>query len=876
MGSSGESASPERSDASTHGRRDEEMMTAQQLNNLSSFQKIVLNFPPSWYTTTMGTGITAMMLHELPYQFKGLDIICHIIFVLNLVIFTLVTCVTVLRYVWWPKVFILMICHPVQSLFLGAIPMAISAIINYLVLVLVPHWGHGFAIFTWVLWWINILLAIVITAGLLFVQFTRHSNSLELFSALWFLPVVCMIVASSTGAIVATVLPLQHAKLTVIMSWVTFGIGFCIAVMIVTTYYIRLTLHKIPPSGSIFSAFLPLGVFSQSAFVVLKLSEVARDIYHEHGEWLTSPNVVSYEHAGLLADALYAASIPVTLMLWGFAILWLTLAVFFVVDTLFVSVIGFNIGWWGLTFPVAVFAITTGQIGTVFVLNSEPVNDDGNSSLCSTISSKDVEIGKDPVDEKADANLVTWDEHDAHENPRTWRLSYRYMMVIVVSFYSMLCPMTSSMNAPALDILMEQFGTTNAAIGNLMMSSQILAFALGPLLYAPLSERYGRKNIMQPANFVFLIFNMSCGFATTVTQMTVLRFFTGLAGAAPISMSAGVVADLFEPEDRGQAMAFYTLAPILGPCIGPLFAGWIIQGWGADKWPWIFWFSSIYGAVIALVCFILLRETYTPVLLERKVKRLQKETGNMQLHTKFAREETLLQRYAHGCARPAIFLCTQPAVLMPCLYQAIMFGCQFLLLAEFPRVFRDEYGLPPGMAALHYIPFLIGFLFSGQIGGRFVDTMYRHLKEKNGGVGKPEFKIPLLLITAFFMPAGLLVYGWSVQYHTHWIVPDIGIVLLAIGIRAAIFVCPLYLADAVPLYSASAVAAGVSLRNLFGFSFPLFSPSLYSTLGQGWGNSLLALVTFMIGVPAPILLFIYGEKLREHSSYSKRAMALMT
>lgn len=515
----------------------------------------------------------------------------------------------------------------------------------------------------------------------------------------------------------------------------------------------------------------------------------------------------------------------------------------------------------------------TGEMGDTF-------NHDSNPPSLSSTTSNDLEKANRRADpegpESEDPNLVTWDENDMHENPRSWSKSYRLMTVAVVSCYSMLCPMTSSMNAPAIDILMREFNTPSETIGNIMMSVQILAFALGPLVYAPLSERFGRKNTVQPMNILFLIFNMSCGFAQTTSQMIALRFLTGLFGAAQISVGGGTVADLFEPEERGQAMATYTLAPILGPCIGPLFAGWIVQGWGEDKWRWIFWVSSIYGTVVAVVCFFLLRETYAPVLLNRKVDRLRKETGNMELHTKYTTKEAIFERYAHGFARPLIFLTTQPAVMMPCIYQAIMFGCQYLLLAEFPKVFKEEYNMRPGIASLHYIPFLIGFLISGQIGGRFVDMMYRYLKKRNHGVGKPEFKLPLLLATGIFMPAGLIVYGWSANYHTHWIVPDIGIVLLACGIRAAIFICPLYLADSVPLYSASAVSAGVSLRCLFAFVFPLFSPALYNTLGQGWGNSVLALVTLVVGVPSPFLLYTWGEKLREHSKYSKRAMALMT
>ena len=77
-------------------------------------------------------------------------------------------------------------------------------------------------------------------------------------------------------------------------------------------------------------------------------------------------------------------------------------------------------------------------------------------------------------------------------------------------------------------------------------------------------------------------------------------------------------------------MAMYTLAPVLGPCIGPIFAGWIIQGYGEDKWRWIFWTSTMFGAAVTILGLITLRETYTPVLLKYKARRLQKQTGNKE------------------------------------------------------------------------------------------------------------------------------------------------------------------------------------------------------------------------------------------------------
>ena len=349
-----------------------------------------------------------------------------------------------------------------------------------------------------------------------------------------------------------------------------------------------------------------------------------------------------------------------------------------------------------------------------------------------------------------------------------------------------------------------------------------------------------------------------------------------MAGVAPVAIGPGIVADLFEPEERGSAMAMYTLSPILGPCIGPIYAGWIIQAWGEDKWPWVFYISTMFGGVIAVLGFIFFRETYIPVLLENKAKRLRKETGHQGWCTIFTVRDSIKKRLVHGLLRPCIFLATQPVVLVTCIFQGLIFGCQYLLLASFSRVFKEDYGQPPGIAGLHYFSMIIGFLISGVAGGKFVDWQYRRLKEKHGGVGKPEYKIPLLLITGIAMPIGLLLYGWTAEYHIHWIVPDLGIFILSWGLRVTLFICPLYLADAVTMYAASASSAGIMTRGIFAFTFPLFAPNMYQSLGQGWGNSVLALATLVIGLPAPFLLYRFGEKLRSRSSYSRHGMSLIS
>jgi hypothetical protein len=71
-----------------------------------------------------------------------------------------------------------------------------------------------------------------------------------------------------------------------------------------------------------------------------------------------------------------------------------------------------------------------------------------------------------------------------------------------------------------------------------------------------------------------------------------------------------------------------------------------------------------------------------------------------------------------------------------------------------------------------------------------------------------------------------------------------------------------YVIDSYPDHTSSAAAAGQFVRSMTAFSFPLFAPKMYSSLGYGWGNSLLALTSIVIGLPAPILLWKYGYKLR--------------
>lgn len=390
------------------------------------------------------------------------------------------------------------------------------------------------------------------------------------------------------------------------------------------------------------------------------------------------------------------------------------------------------------------------------------------------------------------------------------------------------------MVAPALQDIGKDIGITTELELSMILSIFILAYAIGPLFLGPLSEIYGRAIVLQVTNLVYLAFNLGCGFAQTKEQMIAFRFFAGLGGSAPLALGGGLLSDCFRAEERGKAIAIYSLAPLLGPAVGPIAGGFISM---KTTWRWVFWATSIADFGIQVLGLFFLRETYAPKLLQTKAKRLRKETGNPAWHTEYdSPDRTLAKVLATNLIRPFRLLSTQPIVQVIALYLAYLYGMMYLVLSTFPEVWSNSYHESIGIGGLNYISLGIGFFLGTQICAPINDRIYRKLKKRNNNTGKPEFRIPLMNIGALLTPAGLFIYGWTSYFKTHWIGPNIGAAIFAAGIIIGFQCSQTYLVDAYTRYAASAVASATVLRSLCGFAFPLFAPYMYQSLGLGWGK----------------------------------------
>ncbi|KAI1734246.1 major facilitator superfamily domain-containing protein [Xylaria scruposa] len=469
-----------------------------------------------------------------------------------------------------------------------------------------------------------------------------------------------------------------------------------------------------------------------------------------------------------------------------------------------------------------------------------------------------------------DPNLVTWTGPDDPENPKNWTFGKKWAAVFTVSLFTLISPISSSLVAPALGSIADELHITQDFEKNLTLSVFILAYAIGPLVWGPLSELYGRVIVLQLVNLIYLFFNLGCGLARTKEQLIVFRFLAGLGGSAPLAIGGGLLSDLFNAENRGKALSIYSLAPLLGPAIGPIAGAFIAQN---TTWRWAFYATTIADAVIQGAGLFFLKETYGPILLLWKKKRLIKETGNTALHTPYDDpDRTVGKMLRTALVRPFRMITTQVIVQALAVYMLYVYGLIYIVLTSFPTLWSspkpEGYGEPLGIGGLNYISLGLGFFVGAQACAPLQDRIYVSLKRRYGGVGRPEYRVPMMIPGAVLMPVGLIVYGWTAEYKTHWIFPNIGAFLFATATIISFQCLQTYLVDTYTRYAASAVSAGTVFRSLAGFGFPLFAPSLYGRLGYGWGNTLLALLGVALGFPGPYLLWRYGERLRKRSPFA--------
>ena len=453
-------------------------------------------------------------------------------------------------------------------------------------------------------------------------------------------------------------------------------------------------------------------------------------------------------------------------------------------------------------------------------------------------------------------------QQDAGQTARKWTVTD----VLSATGFNRI--MVSTIMAPALSTIAKELDMNNVE-AVMALSAYMLATAFGPLVIGPLSEIYGRRPIMHASNIWFLIWNIVCGFANTKGLLIAARFLAGFGASAIYSLAGGVLGDVWRPEQRGKSLGIYLLIPLLGAAVGPIIGGFMAA---RTTWRWMFWSTSAFQAVMIVLCIPAFHETYAPLILHRRAESKRRTTGDPRYYTAAERLDagkSVSGVLRQSLSRPLRLLAFHPIIQIIALLSAFYYGILYIVLSTFSEMWVTSYHESVEISGLHYVAVTLGEIAGSEVGGPLMDFVFGKLRDRASGETAPEYHLPLMLPAAILAPLGLIMYGWTAHFRSFWFTVDIGVFIATFGMQMTGQPIQAYVIDAYPDHTSSATAASQFVRSLTVFTFPLFAPKMYDALGYGWGNTTVAFVALAIGVPAPLLLWKFGKRLRAkaRSSY---------
>lgn len=316
------------------------------LSHLPRPLEAIRQFTPNWFAVVMGTGVLALALAQWPTTMPGLHALGEGLWLFNTLLFVVFALMYTARWVLFFHEARRIFGHSTVSMFFGTIPMGLATIINGLLLFGLPRWGEGVVAVAEVLWWIDVAMSLACGVLIPFLMFTRQEHRIDQMTAVWLLPVVAAEVAAASGGLLAPHLADVHSQLIVLVtSYVLWAFSLPLAFSILTILVLRMALHKLPHENMAASSWLALGPIGTGALGMLLLGGDAPMIFAANG----LPGV---------GDIAAGLGLVAGITLWGFGLWWMVMALLITARYLRTG-IPFNLGWWGFTFPLGVFALTT-------------------------------------------------------------------------------------------------------------------------------------------------------------------------------------------------------------------------------------------------------------------------------------------------------------------------------------------------------------------------------------------------------------------------------------------------------------------------------------------------------------------------------------
>jgi MFS family permease len=180
-------------------------------------------------------------------------------------------------------------------------------------------------------------------------------------------------------------------------------------------------------------------------------------------------------------------------------------------------------------------------------------------------------------------------------------------------------------------------------------------------------------------------------------MLVAFRFLNGFS-VTGLTLGPSIVGDLILKENRGRAMSLAISLPVIAPFTAPAIGSYTAERLG---WRWTIWLMAITVGVSTAAALICFRETYKVKILQKKVVRLRKSTGNTLLHSKYQEHES--QPVLQSMFRPIKVLFQSSTVFLVTVYMGMNYGIGYVIITTLVPMVEERYHFSEGAAGLAFL-----------------------------------------------------------------------------------------------------------------------------------------------------------------------------
>ena len=463
--------------------------------------------------------------------------------------------------------------------------------------------------------------------------------------------------------------------------------------------------------------------------------------------------------------------------------------------------------------------------------------------------------------------LVDWYTTDDPANPHNWSLGKKNLVAAIICAYTFAVYMGSAIYTSGEGGVIQRFGVTPTD-ASLPLSLYVLAYGMGPLVLAPLSEipAVGRMPVYTATFTIFTIISIAPPLVQNFAGLLVLRYIQGFMGSPCLANGGASMGDMYSLLYLPYAMTFWVSAAYCGPALGPLLSGFAVT---AKGWRWSLWEILWLAAPILVLMYLFNPETSTPNILLRRAARLRKLTGDSRLKSQSEIDQKGMKPGAvaiDAIVKPMEITIKDPAIAFVNLYTALVYGIYYSFFEVFPIVYPGFYHMSLGITGVVFTCILVSCII-----GILVYVAYQHFylipDIMARGLRAQEHRLVPALFASFGPPIGLFLFAWTANPSIHWIASVIGITIYGAACFILLQCIFVYVPLSYPQYAASLFAGNDFFRSAFACGSILFGRPLFLNLGVGKGVSVLGGLS-CLGVIGIFGLWIYGAKLRARSKFA--------